>query len=80
MIEANPYAMPPYFDTRDRVAKDRLDRSVQRTVDGRRKVGAPQGRTAAAGQSADDIDGETAARAAMPVHEAHFLYLVAQLS
>jgi hypothetical protein len=80
VIEANPHAPLLFFDTRHRVAKDRLDLSIQRAVDGRREVGAPQGREATAGQAAYGIDWETAALTAMPVHKAHFPHLEAQVS
>ena len=80
MIEADPHAVPLLLDPRDGVAEDRLDRSIQRTVDRRRKVGAPQGREAAVGQAAEDVRREAAALAAVPVHEAHLPHLVTQLS
>ena len=61
VIEADPHAAPRLLDTRDGVAEDRLDRPIQRTVDRRRKVGAPQGDEAAVGQAAEGIDREAAA-------------------
>src|SRR4051812_19653729 len=80
MIEAHPHATPLLLDSRDRVAKDRLDRSIQRTVDRGRKVGTPLARAATVEQPAGHIRRDAAALAALPVHEAHFLHLVTQLS
>ncbi len=80
MIEADPHTVALILDPRHGVAKDRLDPSVQRAVDRRRKVGAPQAREAAVGHAAENIDRETAAPAAAPVDVAHFLHLVTQLS
>src|SRR5262249_42718183 len=67
MIEAHPHAPPLLLDARDRVAEDRLDRSAQRAVERRRKVGTPEAREATVEQAADSVCRDAAARAAAPV-------------
>jgi hypothetical protein len=76
MIEANAHALPGLLDARDGVAEDRLDLPIQGTVDRGRQIGAPQGGEAAVNQSPDCLGRETPALVAVPVHEAHFSYLV----
>src|SRR5262245_58412726 len=79
MIEANPHAMARVLDTRDGIAEDRFDLAVQRTVDRSCKVGAPKGGEAAVKWAPEYLGREAAARAAMPIHEAHLPHLVTQV-
>jgi hypothetical protein len=51
VIEAYSNELSRLLDTGDGVTENRLDRPIQRMVDRRRKVRAPQGDVAAVGQA-----------------------------
>src|SRR5579884_321047 len=80
MIEAHPHATPLVLDARDGVAEDGLDPSVQSTVDRGRQVGTQEAGVATVEQPADGVRRGAAALAAVSVHEAQLLHLVAQFT
>lgn len=71
MIEADSHRVTSVLDRHDRVAEHRLDRALQRPIDGRRQIGPPQAGKTSSRHAREHVSREAAVRTAKAVHGAH---------